>query len=126
MGFKERLENEVHEYAATNHFSVDKIDFLYAGPTMRTRHTLVLGFTDAGLFTFLFKLGEAEMHYLASEKLRQMQLQPKRMVYTLTITGIDEDGQTEEARYLVSKRVLGRKWHRQTLQKLIEKDGKTW
>ncbi len=126
MGFKERLETEVYEYATANHLSVETIDFLYGGPTMRTRHTLVLGFTNAGLFTFLFKLGEAEMHYLAKEKLRQIKLHPKKMVYELTITGVDEEGQAEEARYLVSKRVLGRKWHRKTLQKLIGKDGQAW
>ncbi|CAC97786.1 hypothetical protein FQS07_04740 [Listeria innocua] len=119
---KERLEKEVRTYSEDNHLNVQTIDFLYAGPHMRGRHSLILAFTEAGIFTFVFKLSDAEMHFLDAKTIQQIALVKKKLVYRLFIRAVTEDGELEEGKYLVSKRVLGRKWHKETLQKLIDKN----
>lgn len=98
------------------------IDFLYAGPHMRGRHSLILAFTEAGIFTFVFKLSDAEMHFLDGKTVQQIALEKKKLVYRLHIRAVTEEGELEEGKYLVSKRVLGRKWHKETLEKLINKN----
>ncbi|HHQ0096791.1 TPA: hypothetical protein ACSKJA_001991, partial [Listeria monocytogenes] len=98
------------------------IDFLYAGPHMRGRHSLILAFTEAGIFTFVFKLSDAEMHFLDGKTVQQIALEKKKLVYRLYIRAVTEEGELEEGKYLVSKRVLGRKWHKETLEKLINKN----
>ncbi|EHT9959754.1 hypothetical protein KYX48_000624, partial [Listeria monocytogenes] len=102
--------------------TVQTIDFLYAGPHMRGRHSLILAFTEAGIFTFVFKLSDAEMHFLDGETVQQIALEKKKLVYRLYIRAVTEEGELEEGKYLVSKRVLGRKWHKETLEKLINKN----
>ncbi|EFR89738.1 conserved hypothetical protein [Listeria innocua FSL S4-378] len=89
---------------------------------MRGRHSLILAFTEAGIFTFVFKLSDAEMHFLDAKTIQQIALVKKKLVYRLFIRAVTEDGELEEGKYLVSKRVLGRKWHKETLQKLIDKN----
>ncbi len=123
MGLKERLENELFEYAKENELSITEAHFMYAGPTMRTRHTLVLAFTNVGLFTFQFKLGEAEMHFLAKSQLHKIEMRKKTLVYELKIQALTEDEKLEEGKYLVSKRVLGRRWHQNTVRKLLSLEG---
>lgn len=125
MGLKERLEKEVYDFAKENGLIVNDINLLYAGPTMRTRHTLVLAFTDVGMFTFQFKMGEAEMHYLAKEKLHKVEIGKKNLVYQLKIQALTEEQSLEAGTYLVSKHVFGRKWHRATLNKLLGLEGKS-
>ncbi|MBC2253052.1 hypothetical protein HCB19_09715 [Listeria welshimeri] len=119
---KERLETEVRTYSENHNLTVQTIDFLYAGPHMRGRHTLILAFTEAGIFTFVFKLSDAEMHFLDAKTIQQIALVKKKLVYHLHIRAITEEGELEEGKYLVSKRVFGRKWHKETLQKLIDKN----
>ncbi|MBC1970637.1 hypothetical protein IA759_12920 [Listeria marthii] len=119
---KERLEKEVRTYSEDNNLTVQTIDFLYAGPHMRGRHSLILAFTEAGIFTFVFKLSDAEMHFLDGKTVQQIALEKKTLVYRLYIRAVTEDGELEEGKYLVSKRVLGRKWHKETLEKLINKN----
>ncbi|MBC1461223.1 hypothetical protein HB792_09420 [Listeria welshimeri] len=119
---KERLETEVRTYSENHNLTVQTIDFLYAGPHMRGRHTLILAFTEAGIFTFVFKLSDAEMHFLDAKTIQQIALVKKKLVYRLHIRAITEEGELEEGKYLVSKRVFGRKWHKETLQKLINKN----
>lgn len=119
---KDRLEEEVRTYSADNNLTVQTIDFLYAGPHMRGRHSLILAFTEAGIFTFVFKLSDAEMHFLDRETVQQIALEKKKLVYRLYIRAVTEEGELEEGKYLVSKRVLGRKWHKETLEKLINKN----
>lgn len=119
---KDRLEKEVRTYSADNNLTVQMIDFLYAGPHMRGRHSLILAFTEAGIFTFVFKLSDAEMHFLDGETVQQIALEKKKLVYRLYIRAVTEEGELEEGKYLVSKRVLGRKWHKETLEKLINKN----
>ncbi|MBS9367229.1 hypothetical protein JL732_09980 [Listeria welshimeri] len=119
---KERLETEVRTYSENHNLTVQTIDFLYAGPHMRGRHTLILAFTEAGIFTFVFKLSDAEMHFLDAKTIQQIALVKKKLVYCLHIRAITEEGELEEGKYLVSKRVFGRKWHKETLQKLIDKN----
>lgn len=119
---KDRLEEEVKTYSADNNLTVQTIDFLYAGPHMRGRHSLVLAFTEAGIFTFVFKLSDAEMHFLDGKTVQQIALEKKKLVYRLYIRAVTEEGELEEGKYLVSKRVLGRKWHKETLEKLINKN----
>lgn len=119
---KERLEKEVKTYSEDNNLTVQTIDFLYAGPHMRGRHSLILAFTEAGIFTFVFKLSDAEMHFLDGKTVQQIALEKKTLVYRLYIRAVTEDGELEEGKYLVSKRVLGRKWHKETLEKLINKN----
>ncbi|MBC1716388.1 hypothetical protein HB965_12675 [Listeria welshimeri] len=119
---KERLETEVRTYSENHNLTVQTIDFLYAGPHMRGRHTLILAFTEAGIFTFVFKLSDAEMHFLDAKTIQQIVLVKKKLVYRLHIRAITEEGELEEGKYLVSKRVCGRKWHKETLQKLIDKN----
>ncbi|MBF2581357.1 hypothetical protein IBB75_11915 [Listeria welshimeri] len=119
---KERLEIEVRTYSENHNLTVQTIDFLYAGPHMRGRHTLILAFTEAGIFTFVFKLSDAEMHFLDAKTIQQIALVKKKLVYRLHIRAITEEGELEEGKYLVSKRVFGRKWHKETLQKLIDKN----
>lgn len=119
---KERLEKEVRTYSEDNNLTVQTIDFLYAGPHMRGRHSLILAFTEAGIFTFVFKLSDAEMHFLDGKTVQQIALEKKTLVYRLYIRAVIEDGELEEGKYLVSKRVLGRKWHKETLEKLINKN----
>ncbi|AHI56890.1 hypothetical protein ACP0AK_11045 [Listeria ivanovii] len=118
---RERLEEEIRVYSKENNLTVNTMDFLYAGPNMRGRHTLVLAFTEAGMFTFVFKLSDAEMHFLDAKTIQQISLAKKKLVYQLNIRAVTEDGEVEEGKYLVSKHVLGRKWHKETLQKLINK-----
>lgn len=89
---------------------------------MRGRHSLVLAFTEAGIFTFVFKLSDAEMHFLDGKTVQQIALEKKKLVYRLYIRAVTEEGELEEGKYLVSKRVLGRKWHKETLEKLINKN----
>ncbi|MHC5252311.1 hypothetical protein ACYRFS_11770 [Listeria kieliensis] len=125
MGLKERLEKEIYDFARENELAVSDINLLYAGPTMRTRHTLVLAFTNVGMFTFQFKLGEAEMHYLAKERLHKVEIGKKNLVYQLKIQALTENQSLEAGTYLVSKYVLGRKWHRATLNKLLGLEGKS-
>ncbi|MBC2077387.1 hypothetical protein HCJ64_12735 [Listeria marthii] len=119
---KERLEKEVKTYSEDNNLTVQTIDFLYAGPHMRGRHSLILAFTEAGIFTFVFKLSDAEMHFLDGKMVQQIALEKKTLVYRLYIRAVTEEGELEEGKYLVSKRVLGRKWHKETLEKLINKN----
>lgn len=119
---KDRLEEEVKTYSADNNLTVQTIDFLYAGPHMRGRHSLVFAFTEAGIFTFVFKLSDAEMHFLDGKTVQQIALEKKKLVYRLYIRAVTEEGELEEGKYLVSKRVLGRKWHKETLEKLINKN----
>ncbi|MBF2520902.1 hypothetical protein IA940_13465 [Listeria marthii] len=119
---KERLEKEVKIYSEDNNLTVQTIDFLYAGPHMRGRHSLILAFTEAGIFTFVFKLSDAEMHFLDGKTVQQIALEKKTLVYRLYIRAVTEEGELEEGKYLVSKRVLGRKWHKETLEKLINKN----
>ncbi|CAK21832.1 hypothetical protein WJ048_12400 [Listeria welshimeri] len=119
---KERLETEVRTYSENHNLTVQTIDFLYAGPHMRGRHTLILAFTEAGIFTFVFKLSDAEMHFLDAKTIQQIALVKKKLVYRLHIRAITEEGELEEGKYLVSKCVFGRKWHKETLQKLIDKN----
>ncbi|MBC2042884.1 hypothetical protein HCA56_10635 [Listeria welshimeri] len=119
---KERLETEVRTYSENHNLTVQTIDFLYAGPHMRGRHTLILAFTEAGIFTFVFKLSDAEMHFSDAKTIQQIALVKKKLVYRLHIRAITEEGELEEGKYLVSKRVFGRKWHKETLQKLIDKN----
>ncbi|MBC2103123.1 hypothetical protein [Listeria marthii] len=119
---KERLEKEVKTYSEDNNLTVQTIDFLYAGPHMRGRHSLILAFTEAGIFTFVFKLSDAEMHFLDGKTVQQIALEKKTLVYRLYIRAVTEEGELEEGKYLVSKRVLGRKWHKETLEKLINKN----
>ncbi|WP_270893882.1 hypothetical protein [Listeria welshimeri] len=119
---KERLETEVRTYSENHNLTVQTIDFLYAGPHMRGRHTLILAFTEVGIFTFVFKLSDAEMHFLDAKTIQQIVLVKKKLVYRLHIRAITEEGELEEGKYLVSKRVFGRKWHKETLQKLIDKN----
>ncbi|MBC1710959.1 hypothetical protein HB967_12340 [Listeria welshimeri] len=119
---KERLETEVRTYSENHNLTVQTIDFLYAGPHMRGRHTLILAFTEAGIFTFVFKLSDAEMHFLDAKTIQQIALVKKKLVYRLHIRAITEEGELEEGKYLVSKRVFGRNWHKETLQKLIDKN----
>ncbi|AIS60781.1 hypothetical protein [Listeria ivanovii] len=119
---RERLEEEIRVYSKDNNLAVHTMDFLYAGPNMRGRHTLVLAFTEAGMFTFVFKLSDAEMHFLDAKTIQQISLAKKKLVYQLNIRAVTEDGEVEEGKYLVSKRVFGRKWHKETLQKLINKN----
>ncbi|MDT0050589.1 hypothetical protein QJV38_12885 [Listeria cossartiae subsp. cayugensis] len=119
---KERLEKEVRTYSEDNNLTVKTIDFLYAGPHMRGRHSLILAFTEAGIFTFVFKLSDAEMHFLDGKTVQQIALEKKTLVYRLYIRAVTEEGELEEGKYLVSKRVLGRKWHKETLEKLINKN----
>lgn len=119
---KDRLVKEVRTYSADNNLTVQTIDFLYAGPHMRGRHSLILAFTEAGIFTFVFKLSDAEMHFLDGETVQQIALEKKKLVYRLYIRAVTEEGELEEGKYLVSKRVLGRKWHKETLEKLINKN----
>ncbi|WP_088838988.1 MULTISPECIES: hypothetical protein [unclassified Listeria] len=123
MGLKDRLENELFSYAKENALSISEIHFMYAGPTMRTRHTLILAFTNVGMFTFQFKLGEAEMHFLEKAQLHKIEMRKKTLVYELKIQALTEDGKLEEGKYLVSKRVIGRKWHQSTVQKLLSLEG---
>lgn len=118
---KDRLEEEVKTYSADNNLTIQTIDFLYAGPHMRGRHSLILAFTEAGIFTFVFKLSDAEMHFLDGKTVQQIALEKKKLVYRLYIRAVTEEGELEEGKYLVSKRVLGRKWHKETLEKLINK-----
>ncbi|HCA3896222.1 TPA: hypothetical protein MPR17_002234 [Listeria monocytogenes] len=118
---KDRLE-EVKTYSADNNLTIQTIDFLYAGPHMRGRHSLILAFTEAGIFTFVFKLSDAEMHFLDGKTVQQIALEKKKLVYRLYIRAVTEEGELEEGKYLVSKRVLGRKWHKETLEKLINKN----
>ncbi len=73
-------------------------------------------------FTFVFKLSDAEMHFLDGETVQQIALEKKKLVYRLYIRAVTEEGELEEGKYLVSKRVLGRKWHKETLEKLINKN----
>lgn len=122
MSLQEKLKREVKVYAEENGLLITKMDFLYAGPTMRSRHSLILAFTDAGIFTFVFRLNEAEMHYLQKDTIKQVLLEKKRLVYQLTLRAENEEGQIEEATYQVSKTVLAKKWHKQTLLKLIQKE----
>ncbi|MBC2026982.1 hypothetical protein HCJ75_06090 [Listeria welshimeri] len=119
---KERLETEVRTYSENHNLTVQTIDFLYAGPHMRGRHTLILAFTEAGIFTFVFKLSDAEMHFLDAKTIQQIALVKKKLIYRLHIRAITEEGELEEGKYLVSKRVFGRNWHKETLQKLIDKN----
>lgn len=119
---KDRLEEEVRTYSADNNLTVQTIDFLYAGPHMRGRHSLILAFTEAGIFTFVFKLSDAEMHFLDGKTVQQIALEKKKLVYRLYIRAVTEEGELEEGKYLVSKRVLERKWHKETLEKLINKN----
>lgn len=119
---KDRLEEEVKTYSADNNLTIQTIDFLYAGPHMRGRHSLILAFTEAGIFTFVFKLSDAEMHFLDGKTVQQIALEKKKLVYRLYIRAVTEEGELEEGKYLVSKRVLGRKWHKETLEKLINKN----
>ncbi|MBC1482563.1 hypothetical protein HCJ52_05830 [Listeria sp. FSL L7-1485] len=122
ISLRERLEEEIKVYSEENNLTVRTMDFLYAGPNMRARHTLVLAFTEAGMFTFVFKLSDAEMHFLDAKTIQQISLAKKKLVYQLHIRAITENGELEEGKYLVSKRVFGRKWHKETLQKLINKN----
>lgn len=122
ISLRERLEEEIKVYSEENNLTVRTMDFLYAGPNMRARHTLVLAFTEAGMFTFVFKLSDAEMHFLDAKTIQQISLAKKKLVYQLHIRAIAENGELEEGKYLVSKRVFGRKWHKETLQKLINKN----
>ncbi|MBC1729346.1 hypothetical protein [Listeria seeligeri] len=119
---KERLEEEIKVYSEENNLTVQTMDFLYAGPHMRARHSLILVFTEAGMFTFVFKLSDAQMHFLDAKTIQQISLAKKKLVYQLHIRAVTEDGEIEEGKYLVSKRVFGRKWHKETLQKLINKN----
>lgn len=121
MSLKQKLEGEIRTFAAENGFEITAIDLLYVGPSMRMRHSLILGFTNIGLFTFSFNLAEANMHFLAKEKLHKVELVKKTLVYQLMIAAVNESSQMEQGKYLVSKRVLGRNWHRKTLLKLINK-----
>lgn len=118
---KDRLEKEVRTYSADNDLTVQTIDFLYV-LHMRGRHSLILAFTEAGIFTFVFKLSDAEMHFLDGKTVQQIALEKKKLVYRLYIRAVTEEGELEEGKYLVSKRVLGRKWHKETLEKLINKN----
>lgn len=77
MSLQEKLKREVNAYAEENGLLITKMDFLYAGPTMRSRHSLILAFTDAGIFTFVFRLNEAEMHYLQKDTIKQVLLEKK-------------------------------------------------
>lgn len=122
ISLRERLEEEIKVYSEENNLTVRTMDFLYAGPNMRARHTLVLAFTEAGMFTFVFKLSDAEMHFLDAKTIQQISLAKKKLVYQLHIRAVTENGELEEGKYLVSKRVFGRKWHKETLQKLINKN----
>lgn len=122
ISLRKRLEEEIKVYSEENNLTVRTMDFLYAGPNMRARHTLVLAFTEAGMFTFVFKLSDAEMHFLDAKTIQQISLAKKKLVYQLHIRAVTENGELEEGKYLVSKRVFGRKWHKETLQKLINKN----
>ncbi|MBC6297552.1 hypothetical protein HCJ45_10605 [Listeria sp. FSL L7-1517] len=122
ISLRERLEEEIKVYSEENNLTVRTMDFLYAGTNMRARHTLVLAFTEAGMFTFVFKLSDAEMHFLDAKTIQQISLAKKKLVYQLHIRAVTENGELEEGKYLVSKRVFGRKWHKETLQKLINKN----
>lgn len=122
MPLEEKLQREIESYALENELSVTGIDFLYAGPTMRSRHSLILAFTNVGIFTFSFRFNGAEMHYLSKTAIRQVILEKKRLVYHLTLRAENTNGEIEEAKYRVSKSVLTKKWHKQTLMKLIQKE----
>lgn len=124
MGLKDRLENELFDFAKENNLTISDIRLMYAGPTMRTRHTLVLAFTNVGMFTFQFKLGEAEMHFLDKSKLHKIEMCKKTLVYELKIQAYTEENKLEEGKYLVSKRVMGRKWHQETVNKLLSLEGR--
>ncbi|EUJ25870.1 hypothetical protein MFLO_14722 [Listeria floridensis FSL S10-1187] len=126
MSLRKRLETEIYDFANENDLEITQLDLLYAGPTMRTRHTLVLGFTDVGLFTFQFKLGEAVMHFLAKEQLRRIEMERKTLVYKLKIQALAENGSLEEGNYLVSKSVIGRKWHKDTVKRLLSNTNSGW
>lgn len=74
---KDRLEKEVRTYSADNNLTVQTIDFLYAGPHMRGRHSLILAFTEAGIFTFVFKLSDAEMHFWMGKRFSKLRLRKR-------------------------------------------------
>ncbi|WP_163651744.1 hypothetical protein [Listeria sp. PSOL-1] len=126
MSLKQKLEAEVHTFAAQSGLEITTTDLLYAGPNMRGRHSLILCFTNIGLFTFSFHLAEAVMYFLPKEELHKVELQKKTLVYLLQITTINQAGQVEQGKYFVSKRVLGRSWHRATLIKMIDKHNQSW
>lgn len=124
MAMKDQIETEVDQYLADNGMSTNYHRLMYAGPSMRTRHSLVLVFTEVGLITFSFSIvskSETQMFFLPKDKIRAIRLDKKRFVHKLSMEAENEEGQIERAQYFVSKRVFGRPWHCETLQYLFDK-----
>ncbi|MBC1474250.1 hypothetical protein HB852_06445 [Listeria grandensis] len=124
MAMKDQIETEVNQYLADNGMSTSFQRLMYAGPSMRTRHSLVLVFTEVGLITFSFSIvskSETQMYFLPKDKIRAIRLDKKRFVHKLAMEAENEEGQVERAQYFVSKRVFGRPWHTETLSYLFEK-----
>ncbi|MBC1372645.1 hypothetical protein HB847_09700 [Listeria booriae] len=125
MAMKDQIETEVNQYLADNNMSTSFQRLLYAGSSMRTRHNLVLVFTEVGLITFSFSIvskSETQMFFLPKEKIRAIRLDKKRFVHKLSMEAENEEGDVERAQYFVSKRVFGRAWHKETLQFLFDKN----
>ncbi|MBC1559245.1 hypothetical protein HB911_11095 [Listeria booriae] len=125
MAMKDQIETEVNTYLEDNNMSTSFQRLLYAGPSMRTRHNLVLVFTEVGLITFSFSIvskSETQMFFLPKEKIRAIRLDKKRFVHKLSMEAENEEGDVERAQYFVSKRVFGRAWHKETLQFLFDKN----
>lgn len=82
MAMKEQIEAEVNEYLADNGMATSYHRLMYAGPSMRTRHSLVLDFTEVGLITFSFSIvgkSETQMFFLPKEKIRAIRLDKKKV-----------------------------------------------